>query len=168
MEISPLTAEDHAAAEIDLAEVLLECVLGGASVGFTLPFTVDDARAYWRDALAEADARTWVARDHDGRILGVVRLLPAAQANAPHRAEIAKLLVHPDGRGRGLGGALLVAAEEGARALGRTLLVLDTQTGGVAEGLYARRGWTRVGEIPEFALTPTGDRAATTIFRKHV
>lgn len=167
MEIAPLTAEDHAAAEVDLAEVLLECVLGGASVGFTLPFAVDDARAYWRTALADPDARTWVARDRD-RILGVVRLLPAAQDNAPHRAEIAKLLVHPDGRGRGLGGALLVAAEEGARALGRTLLVLDTETGSVAEGLYARRGWTRVGEIPEFALTPTGDRAATTIFRKHV
>lgn len=167
MEIAPLTAEDHAAAEVDLAEVLLECVLGGASVGFTLPFAIEDARAYWRAALADPDARTWVARDRD-RILGVVRLLPAAQDNAPHRAEIAKLLVHPDGRGRGLGGALLVAAEEGARALGRTLLVLDTETGSVAEGLYARRGWTRVGEIPEFALTPTGDRAATTIFRKHV
>ncbi|MFI5841972.1 GNAT family N-acetyltransferase [Catenuloplanes sp. NPDC051500] len=167
MEIAPLTAEDHAAAETDLAEVLLECVLGGASVGFTLPFAVEDARAYWRRALQDPEARTWVARE-DGRILGVVRLLPAAQPNAPHRAEVAKLLVHPDGRGRGLGGALLVAAEEGARALGRTLLVLDTESGSVAEGLYARRGWTRVGEIPEFALTPAGERVATTIFRKHV
>src|SRR5689334_6486363 len=113
-----------------LAERLVECVEGGGSVGCGAPFGHGEARQWWRCALADPGSVTWVAR-HDGRVVGVVRLVLAGQANGRHRAEVSKLLVHRDARGLGCAGLLMSAVEDGALSLGRTLLTLDTQTGSV-------------------------------------
>jgi acetyltransferase len=151
------------------ADVLVDCVAGGASVGFLDPLDPAEARAWWRRTLADPQAMTWVGRDEEtGRIIGTVRLILAGLPNAPHRAEVSKLLVHRSRRGRGEGSALMSTVEEAARRLGRTTLILDTQTGSLAEGLYERRGWERVGVVEEHALTPDGKLAPTTIFTKRL
>jgi GNAT superfamily N-acetyltransferase len=155
------------AVEIEqLAAVLVDCVKGGASVSFMLPLTQARAAAFWRGLAAEvADGRRalLVAEDEVG-IVGTVQLVLAQPENQPHRADLAKMLVHRRGRRRGVGGALVRAAEEAARQEGKTLLVLDTVTGGDAERLYARLGWVRVGEVPEYALWPGGGPCATTFY----
>lgn len=151
-----------------LADVLADCVAGGASVNFVQPFTVDDARAWWRAALDAGQAHTWVARADAGRVVGVVQLVPAPQPNARHRAEVVKLLVHRDARGHGCAGRLLAAVEDGARRLGRCTLVLDTETGSPAEGMYARRGWQRIGVIDDYALAADGHMSSTTIMAKYL
>jgi acetyltransferase len=151
-----------------LADVLLECVRNGASVGFLADISVGEARRWWSRALEDGDTLTWVARDSDERVVGTVRLLLASQPNGTHRAEVSKLLVHPEARGRGVASALLAAIEEAAARRGRTLLVLDTQTGSVAEGIYRRMGWATVGVIDEFAATPAGTLAPTTIMTKRL
>jgi GNAT superfamily N-acetyltransferase len=103
------------------------------------------------------------ASDPDG-IVGTVQLVFAWPENQPHRADLEKMLVHRRARGRGIGAALMRAAEAGARAAGKTLLVLDTATGGEAERLYARLGWIRVGTIPGYALWPRGGLCGTTFY----
>ncbi len=152
----------HAAAvdrDIDmLADVLRTIVYDGAGVSFIVPFSIDESRAFWRDAvLPGVKARTrrvLVARDRD-RIVGTVQLDLATMPNQRHRAEVAKLLVHPDARRRGLARSLMIAAEETARAAGRTLLTLDTWTGSHAESLYRSLGYTVVGVIPRYARGST-------------
>lgn len=162
-----LTTPVPARVEGELAEVLVDCVAGGASVGFPVPPTPAQARAWWRAALAGDDALTWVAVV-GGRVRGTVRLLPAAQTNGAHRAEVAKLLVHRDARGLGLARALLAALEAEALRRGRWLLVLDTETGSSAEDLYAHLGWTRAGVIGDYALLADGGTASTTVFSKRL
>jgi ribosomal protein S18 acetylase RimI-like enzyme len=93
-----------------------------------------------------------------------VQLILSLPENQPHRAEVAKMLVHRRARRHGLGEDLMRAAESAAREAGRTLLVLDTVTGADAERLYARLGWQRVGEIPNYALWPNGGFCSTTVF----
>ena len=143
-----------------LAELLRAVVYDGAGVSFVVPFSLDEARAFWVDqVLPGVLARTrhvLVARAGD-QILGTVQLDLAWPPNQQHRADVAKLLVHPSARGRGIARALMIALEELARAKGRTLLTLDTWTGSVAERLYRSLGYTVVGVIPRFArgsLTP--------------
>ncbi|RYG35175.1 GNAT family N-acetyltransferase [bacterium] len=131
-----------------LGEILHACVLGGASVHFVLPFTPEEATAYWRNT---AGRYVLLARE-DGRALGTVSLILDTPPNQRHRAEVSKMLVHPDARRRGLGRRLLEAIEDVARQEGRTLLTLDTETGGDAERLYQSMGYLRVGDIPDFAL----------------
>lgn len=151
-----------------LADVLVDCVAGGSSVGFLDTVTHEEAAAWWRGALQDTGARTWVARRPDGRVVGVVRLVLVAFPNGRHRAEVAKLLVHREARGRGVAAALLAALEDEARRLGRTTLVLDTEVGNPAEGVYARRGWRPVGVIEDYATTPRGEMASTTFMVKHL
>ncbi len=159
------SAEAQAAAPA-LAEILLDCVAGGASVSFMADLSRADAEAFWREQTSADDGRAiLVAEDADG-LCGVVQLIPAWPPNQPHRADISKLLVHRRARRRGVAEALMAAAEDAARQMGRTVLVLDTVTGGDAERLYARLGWTRVGVIPDFALMPDGALCATTVFTK--
>jgi GNAT superfamily N-acetyltransferase len=150
-----------------LAEVLLDCVEGGASVSFMLPLSREKAGAYWR-GVAESAARgervVLVAVDGPGNIVGTVQLILDLPENQPHRGDLAKMLVHRRARRRGLGARLVRAAEDCAREAGRTLLVLDTVTGGDAERLYARLGWRRVGVIPGYALWPEGGLCDTTVF----
>jgi GNAT superfamily N-acetyltransferase len=117
--IELLSAGEVTTVEAGLAMLLMDCVVGGASVGFLADLGDDEARAWWRQALSEPDSLTWVAWSDDGRIVGVVRLTLATKPNARHRAEVAKLLVHRDARGRGCAGALMSALEGAARGLGR-------------------------------------------------
>jgi ribosomal protein S18 acetylase RimI-like enzyme len=165
-----LSAAEAGDALDDLAEVLFDCVDGGASVGFMAPFTRDEARAFFAGLAPELEAGTRVllAAYDDDALVGSVQLVHAWPPNQPHRADITKLLVYREGRGRGVGRALMEAAEAAARADGRTLLVLDTVTGSSAYRLYTRLGWTEVGEIPDYALYPDGRPCATTVFYKRV
>lgn len=151
-----------------LCDVLVDCVEGGASVSFIAPMTKAKAEAFWRKVAARGERALLVAEDESGRILGTVQVIWDLPENQPHRADLAKMLVHRDARGRGLGAALLQAAEESARAEGKTLLVLDTVTGSAGYRLYERGGWTRVGEIPNYALMPDGAPCPTTYFYKEI
>lgn len=151
-----------------LADLLVDCVANGASVGFMHPLEKATAIAFWRrvaDGVASGERALLIAEDETG-VVGTVHLILALPENQPHRADLTKMLVHPRARRRGLGAALMEAAEELARDCGRTLLVLDTVTGSDAERLYARLGWVRVGEIPEFALLSHGGLWGTTVFYK--
>lgn len=152
-----------------LSELLVDCVAGGASVSFMAPLAAEQARGFWRlvaDGVASGERILLVAEGAGGRIDGTVQLIVAMPDNQPHRADLAKLLVHRRARRRGVAQALLAAAERSAREAGRTLLVLDTVTGGAAERLYAAAGWQRVGVIPGYALMPDGEPCATTYFYK--
>ncbi len=156
-------------AQLDgLAGVLADCVAGGASVSYLAPFSHAQARAAF-EAVAveiEKDRRLLLAAFAEGRLVGTVQVILALPPNQPHRAEIAKLLVHRSARKRGVARLLMEHAESEARAAGKTLLVLDTVTGDDAERLYARLGWTRVGVIPGYALYPDGRPCDTTVFWK--
>ena len=153
-----------------LVDLLIDCVDGGASVGFVLPLTRERARSFWRrtaDAVASGRRILLVAADGAG-LCGTVQLILDQPDNGPHRADVAKMLVHRRARRQGLGASLLRAAEDAARAAGRTLLVLDTETGSDAERLYSRLGWVRVGEIPGYALLPAGGLGGTTYFYREL
>jgi GNAT superfamily N-acetyltransferase len=160
-----LTALDDA--QIDgLSDVLIDCVEGGASVSFMHPLTRDRAGAFWRrvaQGVAAGERALLVAEDGRG-LCGTVQLLFDLPENQPHRADLAKMLVHRRARCQGLGAALVRAAEATARDCGKTLLVLDAVTGGDAERLYERLGWKRVGVIPGYALFPRGGLCSTTVF----
>ena len=149
-----------------LAEVLCDCVAGGASVSFMADLTRGDAVRFWQGEANSDDGRAILVAEDEAGIFGVVQVVPAWPPNQPHRADIAKLLVHRRARGRGAAEALMASAEDAAREMNRTVLVLDTVTGGAAERLYEKRGWTRVGVIPDFALMPDGALCATTVFYK--
>lgn len=159
----------HARTAVDgLAGVLLDCVEGGASVGFVDPFTRDDAIAFFESLLPEIEqGRRILLAAYDGETLvGTVQVVHAWQPNQPHRSDITKLLVHRAARGKGVGAQLMERAEAEAAAAGKTLLVLDTVTGSSAHRLYRRLGWAEVGEIPNYALYPDGRPCGTTVFYK--
>jgi GNAT superfamily N-acetyltransferase len=153
-----------------LADVLIDCVEGGASVSFMWPLPRDRALAFWR-GVAEGAARgervLLIAEDAEG-IVGTVQLITGLPENQPHRADVAKMLVHRRGRRRGIAQRLMAAVDDEARAEGRTVLVLDTVTGGDAERLYERAGWQRVGTVPNYALMPDGRFCGTTFFHKQL
>lgn len=164
LEIRPAEYPDH----IDrLTQVLHACVHAGASVNFILPFPFDEARAFWTGKVAVAMAggrrRLWIARD-GGRVAGCVMLDWDTPPNQAHRAEVTKLLVHPDFRGRGLSHRLMAALIEAARGMGKRLVTLDTTTGSIAEGVYARAGFVPAGSIPGFARHPSEDRLEPTTY----
>lgn len=149
-----------------LADLLIDCVEGGASVSFMLPLTRERATAFWRRIAAEVAAgrrALLIAADAEG-ICGTVQLSFDLPENQPHRADLAKMLVHRRARRQGLGAALMRGAEDMARDSGKTLLVLDAVTDGDAARLYARLGWVRVGDIPNYALFPRGGFCSTTVF----
>jgi GNAT superfamily N-acetyltransferase len=149
-----------------LAEILMDCVAGGASVGFMANITRQEAEGFWNGIAAgvAGGGRTlFVAEDDDG-ICGTVQLVPATMPNQPHRADIAKMLVHRRARRNGVGSMLIEAAEDHARARAFTLLVLDTVTGSDASRVYERQGWVRSGDIPNYALWPDGRPCSTTVY----
>lgn len=151
-----------------LTDVLIDCVEGGASVSFMLPLSRERALAFWQrvaDGVVRQERALLVAEDEAG-IVGTVQLVFDLPENQPHRADLAKMLVHRRGRRRGLGEALMRAAEQLGRDSGKSLLVLDTVTGGDAERLYARLGWQKSGVIPNYALWPQGGFCDTTYFYK--
>ncbi len=153
----------------ELADVLIDCVEGGASVSFMQPLSHERAAAFWRrivEDVSAGDRALVVASDARG-ICGTVQLVLAQPENQPHRADLAKMLVHRRARRQGVGAALLRAAEAAARDAGKTLLVLDTASAD-AERLYERGGWTRVGVIPGYALLPGGGPCATTVYYRNL
>jgi GNAT superfamily N-acetyltransferase len=151
-----------------LSDVLIDCVEGGASVSFMLPMSRSKADAFWHStaaSVARGERLVFAAYDAAETIVGTVQVILHQPENQPHRADVAKMLVHRRGRRRGIGAALLVAAERAALDAGKTLLVLDTASND-AERLYARQGWRLCGRIPDYALLPDGAPCATTIYFK--
>jgi GNAT superfamily N-acetyltransferase len=166
-----ITRVDDASDDVvaDLAAVLVDAVESGAGVSFMADLQVDEAAAWWRKLITRASPRTviLVARDDQG-VIGTVQLQPAWAPNQPHRADVAKLIVHRRARGRGVGRALMQELERHAREQEFTLLLLDTCKGSAAEKLYTSLGWVRVGEVPNFALNPDGTSCDTVFFYKQI
>jgi GNAT superfamily N-acetyltransferase len=162
---------DEAAACVDaLADLLIDCVEGGASVSFMAPLSRERAQGFWRgvaDGVARGERVLLVAEDAEG-VAGTVQLITGLPENQPHRADVAKMLVHRRARRRGIAQRLMAAVDEAARTERRTVLVLDTVTGGDAERLYERAGWQRVGTVPNYALMPDGRFCGTTFFHKQL
>ncbi|MGO4405544.1 N-acetyltransferase family protein [Bosea sp. RAF48] len=166
--IETLDAEATEAAIPALTDILRDCVANGASVGFMDWNTSADYERFWRDAAASVASGQVIllaARNDDG-IVGTAQLHLIGKPNQPHRAEIAKVLVHSRARRQGIGEALMQRAEAIAREKGRDLLVLDTDEHGAARRLYNRLGWTEAGTIPRFALMPGGADCGSTFFYK--
>jgi GNAT superfamily N-acetyltransferase len=154
----------------ELADVLADCVAGGASVNFMSSFSQDDARAFFgkvASSVASGDIVLLVAR-LNGRIVGTVQLGLDTPPNQPHRADIKKMLVHRSARGHGIGAALMAAVEEEARRRDRWLLVLDTVPGESGHRLYLRAGWQQCGTVPDYAMFPDGRLCATAIMWKRL
>jgi GNAT superfamily N-acetyltransferase len=167
--LSPHEAKEQIKA---LSAVLIDCVEGGASVSFMAPLSQERADAFWQgvaEGIAAGERILLVAQDRpSGQIVGTVQIVLRQPENQPHRADIAKMLVHRQARKRGVGAALMRAAEDAARTAGKSVLVLDTVTGGDAERLYERLGWLKSGVIPNYALWPQGGFCDTTVFYKQI
>jgi GNAT superfamily N-acetyltransferase len=170
IEIRQLTAIEGRHFLAALAEVLLDCVEGGASVSFMASLSKADAESFFEKVVegVQRGDRILLAAFIDSKLVGTVQILIAMPPNQPHRADVSKLLVLRSARGQGVGSRLMEYAEEASRLAGKTLLVLDTATGDPAERLYMRLGWNRTGEIPKYALYPDGTWCDTTIFWKQL
>lgn len=174
-DIEPLTPETFAAAIPELGAVLHAAVHAGASVGFLLPCPLEETVAFWRNqlpAVQAGDKTVLVVRQGGvpggGRIVGTTTLITAGPPNGRWRAEIAKVLTHPDARRQGIAAALMAHAEAMARADGRRVLVLDTWTGSDAERLYVALGWTVAGIIPRYAADIHGTLHPTSYMFKEL
>jgi GNAT superfamily N-acetyltransferase len=165
-----LTAAQARAAMDDLCAILIDCVEGGASVGFMLPFDAEKAQAFWQGVANAVDAGdvVLVAAEREGKLVGTAQLALKLPENQPHRADVKKLLVHRSARGLGLSRLLMAEIEKQAALAGKKLLVLDTATGELAEGIYEKLGWTKAGIVPDYALFPDGRFCDTSIFYKRV
>ena len=156
-------------ADLDaLAETLMQSVALGASIGFILPFGFVQAQAFWQKllpAFERGEKRLLVARVA-GKIAGTVQLVVDQPANGIHRGDVVKLMVHPDGRRKGLARKLMTAVEALAREEGKTLLVLDTVTGSPAQTLYENLGFTLSGTIPHYAMSTEGMLESTSVMYK--
>ena len=164
-------ANEAAACVEALADVLIDCVEGGASVSFMLPISRATALAFWRnvaEGVARGERALLIAEDPGGDIVGTVQLITAQPENQPHRADVAKMLVHRKARRRGVAHALMSELDRFARQEKKSVLVLDTVTGGDAERLYLRAGWQRVGSVPNYALMPDGAFCGTTFYCKQL
>ncbi|MEU4220355.1 GNAT family N-acetyltransferase [Actinoplanes sp. NPDC026623] len=170
MTITRLSPEGFAAALPALADLLVDSVAGGASVGFLAGLDRAAAAAWWRSraaAVADGSMVVWLAGGPAGA-RGTISLAYADKPNARHRGEIVKLAVHRDARGRGLGRRLLAVAERAAAEAGADLLLLDTETGSAAERLYEAAGWVRYGIVPEYAAGPEGVLKDCSFFYKRL
>ena len=152
----------------DFADLLIDCVEGGASIGFLSPLSRPAARGFWTGIAEALDGRVLLAAFDGDTLIGTAQLIPASLPNQLHRADVSKMMVRRSARGRGAGSALLAAIEDEARRVRRTLLVLDTATGSDAERLYVRHGWKKSGVIPDYALWPDGSPCATTFYYRRL
>jgi ribosomal protein S18 acetylase RimI-like enzyme len=154
----------------DLCALLIDAVEGGASLGFLKPLDYERARAYWENVARaiQAGDKALLVAEIEGAILGTVQIVLDMPQNQPHRGEISKMIVHTKVRQLGLGARLLDEAENRARLAGKSLLVLDTHTGSAAEHLYRKAGYTPLPPLPDYALTPDGVLAPTTIYWKRI
>jgi ribosomal protein S18 acetylase RimI-like enzyme len=169
-EIACLSAPLAERALAQLADVLVDCVEGGASVSFMSPFSQDQALAFFRKVASSVESgdTILVAATLGGRIVGSVQLGLDTPPNQPHRADIKKLLVHRSARGCGVGLALMARIEQEARRHSRWLLVLDTVPGENGHRLYLRAGWTQTGLVPDYALFPDGRLCDTAFMWKRL
>jgi ribosomal protein S18 acetylase RimI-like enzyme len=166
--IRRLSAKEIDQSAPSLAALLTDAVRDGASIGFMDDLTLERATDYWRSVAASPEGRVvLVGEDTDG-VVGVVIVAPIDNEIQPHRAEICKLAVHRRARGRGLGTALMLAAEAQASAMGKTLATLFTRDRSGAERLYSRLGWVKVGVIPEDSVKPDGTLCDAAIFYKRI
>ena len=166
-----LIASEAAAAVPALADVLIDCVHGGASVGFMAPLARAKALGFWQgvaDGVARGERALLVAQDSHGGTVGTVQLVLSLPENQPHRADVAKMLVLRSARRQGVAQQLMQAVDVVALQERRTVLVLDTVTGGDAARVYARAGWQPVGDVPGYALMPDGARCSTRFFYKQL
>ena len=149
----------------ELVNLLQDSVLNGASIGFLLPISHEDAVNYWREVTSalQTSYRIMLAAKAEERIVGSIQLDLASRPNGSHRAEVIKLMVHSSWRKQGIGQALLQAIEQEAQKAGRTTLVLDTREGDPSERLYLKTGYIRAGIIPEYARSTDG-ALHTTVF----
>jgi GNAT superfamily N-acetyltransferase len=171
IDVRRVGANEAAACVEALADVLIDCVEGGASVSFMLPISREKALGFWRqvaDSVALGERVLLIAEDGSGQIVGTVQMITAQPENQPHRADIAKMLVHRKARKTGVGKRLMAEVERAARQENKHVLVLDTVTGGDAERLYQRAGWQRVGTVPNYALMPDGELCGTTFYSKQI
>ena len=154
----------------NLAALRIDCVEGGATIGFMMPLTHDKALSFWRRVAKDAaeGKRALLIAEDEGGVCGTVQLILDLPDNQPHRADLSKMLVHRRSRRQGLATELMRAAEVEALACQRTLLVLDAVTDGDAARLYERLGWVRVGEIPDYALMPDGGLCGTTYYYRQL
>jgi GNAT superfamily N-acetyltransferase len=164
--VEVLDAAAAASAERRLAEILCACVDAGASVSYLPPLASTIARGFWKRMAADvaAGTRILLAAWDDAVLVGTVMLEFASAPNQPHRAEVQKLLVHPDARRRGLARALMARLEHEAARAGKTLLTLDTAAGDAAEHLYRDIGWHEAGRIPGYALNANRVPCDTILF----
>jgi ribosomal protein S18 acetylase RimI-like enzyme len=163
--ISIFSADDIARNVRELGALLHACVHDGASIGFVLPFPPEDSESFWSNNVLPAvqrGVRLLLVVRRDGRIAGSGQLDYDTPPNQPHRAEVRKLLIHPDFRRLGLAKALMAELEQRARELGRSLLTLDTRTGDKAEPLYASLGYQTAGVIPGYCRDPFEDHLDST------
>src|SRR3954451_10128722 len=169
-EVTRLTGGSARAALPQLGQMLADAVAGGDSVSFLMGLTQDDAHAFFESLLPEVDEgrRVLLAAIEGDEIVGTVQIAHVWQPNARHRAEVVKLLVRRDARGRGVGGLLMERLEEEAGADGKWLLLLDTVAGSVADRLYEKLGWTRLGVVPDYAQDPHGKLCAAAFFYKRI
>lgn len=168
--IEELTADTLPDALPELAALLEACVAAGASIGFLHPMPEGEAAAWWRGlegSLRDGSRRVLLLR-REGRLVGTGALALAGLPNGRHRAEISKLMVHPDARRQGIARALMLALEAVAAAEARPLLVLDTKAGDAGEPLYRSLGWREAGSIPGYALRSGGGEDATVFYYKRV
>ncbi len=164
-----LSADDIFSRIDELCDVLENCVQGGASVSFMLPFGREKSQAFWLNVAQSVNRgeRLLLVDELEGEgIVGTVQLILDQPENQPHRADVAKLLVHDRARRKGVAGRLMNALETAARDNGKSVLVLDTSTGSGAETFYVNAGWEKVGEIPRYALMPDGEMTSTSVFYK--
>ena len=153
----------------EMCDLLADAVRDGASVGFLAPLPHATAVEYWTSvyALLDGDHYLWIV-ESEGKVIGSVQLAACTKPNGRHRAEVQKLLVRTTHRGQGLATRLMAALESFSQSIGCTLLVLDTESGSSAEGVYRHMGWQRVGEIPEYAGRPDGQLIATAVYFKRM
>ncbi len=164
--ISRLDAAEAKTRIAELADIVLDCVAGGASVSFMADITRSEALVFWGNVMegVESGARILLVAEKEGQLIGTVQVVASGIPNQPHRSDLSKMLVHRQGRGKGVGAALLKEAEHQSLYSGRWLMVLDTVTGSDGERLYKRGRWTQVGVIPNYAMWPDGSLCPTTYF----
>ncbi len=166
-DIRQLTAAEMGTHLTDLCRVLIDSVSDGAAISFMAPLAQSDAERFWMEDVkhsVESEDRLLFGAFKDDRLVGTVQLVLGMPPNQPHRAEISKMIVHPNGRRRGLGTALMTAALDAARRAGKTLITLDTRTGDVSEPLYRGVGFEHAGVIPDFAYDPDGTARHSTTY----
>lgn len=169
--VTTLSAAHIEANIASLSQLLIDCVNDGASVGFMWPMTGEKAHNFWRgvaESVAREERVVLIASDTRGNIAGTVQLIVKQPENQPHRADVAKLLVSPDARRKGIAQQLMAYLEQLAALRNKSVLTLDTATGSGAESFYQQAGWLRVGDIPAYALMPDGAVCATTWYYKHL